>query len=101
MKNSQILWIEFGDSSYTPLGGGLPEVWGYKHKVLVTYKDVYQHCCSTNYISKSGLSCTIGKPVVMLMVLVGHELTCIAHIFVDIEYIRVLQSLACKPPGQL
>ena len=41
------LWIVLGDSSYTPLSGGLPEVWGYKHKV------------------KYGLLYTIGKPVVM------------------------------------
>ena len=35
--------IQLCDLSSTPLGVGLPEVWGYKHKV--TYKDVllYQH----------------------------------------------------------
>ena len=57
------IWIGLDDSSYTRLGGGLPEVYGYKQKV--TYKDVYRHCCSTNYISKYGLSYTIGKPVGM------------------------------------
>ena len=34
----RLIWIWIGNSSYTLLGGGLPEVWDYKHKV--TYKDV-------------------------------------------------------------